>query len=115
MKQFIWDDYLSLAEDLVSQGGEAALRSAISRAYYAAFCKARNSLRESGVDVRGRNHLWLWEQYRRSDDDETHLVGETGDRLRQVRNRADYDDVFVGLAPRVTTAMLQASYVVQRV
>ena len=44
---FDWADYLKLAEALtqsltVPGPEEAALRAAMSRAYYAAFCSARN-------------------------------------------------------------------------
>lgn len=44
---FDWREYLELAKELVSQANsgysaEAAERSAVSRAYYAAFCHARN-------------------------------------------------------------------------
>jgi uncharacterized protein (UPF0332 family) len=43
---FVWDDFLALADQLVSQAGgnvgEACLRTATSRAYYAAFCKCKS-------------------------------------------------------------------------
>jgi hypothetical protein len=38
---FQWDEYLALAKELSQKGGEAATRSAISRAYYAAYHAAR--------------------------------------------------------------------------
>jgi hypothetical protein len=34
---FRWEEYLVLAKELSQKGGEAATRSAISRAYYAAY------------------------------------------------------------------------------
>lgn len=48
---FDWSQYRDLAQELVGQtksasSGEAKQRAAISRAYYAAFCKARNFLRD---------------------------------------------------------------------
>lgn len=39
---FDWKEYLNLAIELSSVDEEAKLRSSISRAYYAAFCTARN-------------------------------------------------------------------------
>jgi uncharacterized protein (UPF0332 family) len=43
---FDWRDFLDLAKTLIGQGSnystEAASRTAVSRAYYAAFCWARN-------------------------------------------------------------------------
>ncbi len=46
---FNWSEYLNLAQELAGRSTEppnqeARLRSSISRAYYAAFCKARNYL-----------------------------------------------------------------------
>ena len=52
MPAFDWKQYLDLARDLsqpmTSDAGtrEARLRSAVSRAYYAAFCHARNYSRD---------------------------------------------------------------------
>lgn len=48
---FSWKDYYILAGQLKQQAAdspqqEAYLRSAISRAYYASFCLARNYLRD---------------------------------------------------------------------
>lgn len=48
---FNWGDYLSLANALLTKPNtpgpeEAAYRSAVSRAYYAAFCIARNYARD---------------------------------------------------------------------
>jgi hypothetical protein len=50
---FNWSDFLTLADALPrnpSSAGpeEASLRSAISRAYYAAFCGARDFARDKG-------------------------------------------------------------------
>jgi hypothetical protein len=44
---FNWSDYLLLAEAMTKKPNtpgpkEAALRAAVSRAYYAAFCASRN-------------------------------------------------------------------------
>ena len=56
---FNWADYLRFAESLVSTPSspgpeEAALRAAISRAYYAAFCSARNLAESRGEMTRAR-------------------------------------------------------------
>jgi hypothetical protein len=45
---FDWKEYLSLAKELAKCNDEAALRFAISPAYYAAFCIVRNHLRQRG-------------------------------------------------------------------
>jgi uncharacterized protein (UPF0332 family) len=38
---FDWNEYLRLAQSLAEDEGDAARRSAVSRAYYAAFNRAR--------------------------------------------------------------------------
>lgn len=53
MSVFDWAQYLTLAEDLREGRGstvneEARLRSAVSRAYYTAFCLARDLLIDEG-------------------------------------------------------------------
>src|SRR6266536_662971 len=57
---FDWSEYLTLAQELTSASTsspiqEAHLRAAISRAYYAAFCKARNYLLNKDGYVTPRN------------------------------------------------------------
>jgi hypothetical protein len=55
-------DFLRLAENWITGGGEADWRSAVSRAYYAAFHEARHLLRELGFPApRGdQAHAYLW-------------------------------------------------------
>ncbi len=97
---FDWADYLSLAQELsgnmVSQASqEAKLRSAISRAYYAAFCKARNHLRDKEgylVTQEVEVHQDIRNEFKRSDDKEHRQIGQHLDRLRRDRNKVDYDD-----------------------
>ncbi len=94
---FNWAQYLVLAEELVLRGDdEAALRSAVSRAYYAAFCKARNHLRQRGESVPRTDdfHKAMWDKYRGAAGQRYKSIGTIGDRLRRRRNKADYDDEF---------------------
>jgi uncharacterized protein (UPF0332 family) len=115
MSTFDWADYLTFAEEIAQRPDEAALRSAISRAYYSAYCKARNHLSQSGVNVRTSSHKWLWDNFRMSDDEDIRSLGLTGDRLRMARNRADYDNVFSDLNSAVLTALPRARQIVQAV
>ena len=53
---FDWYNYLTLAQDLIQLGNshaneEAILRSTISRAYYAAYCKSYNYLRSLRINL----------------------------------------------------------------
>src|SRR5579859_2831912 len=80
---FNWSEYLSLAQELTSSSGtspiqEAHLRAAISRAYYAAFCKARNHLIDKqgyiipgGVNV----HRLVVNEFKNSSDVTRKTVG----------------------------------------
>lgn len=43
---FDWDEYLNLAKELSKTNSDACYRSSISRAYYAAYCRAASFVRE---------------------------------------------------------------------
>ena len=95
---FEWHQFLDVARKLQQEAvsskndTEAFQRSAVGRAYYAAFCHARNyAVRYLGYDIKGfgdhhgavRAHL----KKRRRNGDAARL-----DMLRQWRNEADYAD-----------------------
>lgn len=100
---FDWFDFLALADALsrnpTSPGPEeASLRSAISRAYYAAYCSVRNFADARGeILLRGKasDHWLVINHFRRSPDASRQKIGNQLDRLRRRRNKADYDDVLV--------------------
>lgn len=102
---FDWSEYLYLAQELTVQttsasGQEARLRSAISRAYYATFCKARNHLRDReqrGLPGGGQIHWYVINQFKYSSGKEHKKIGHILDRLRIDRNKADYVDTVTRL------------------
>jgi uncharacterized protein (UPF0332 family) len=101
---FNWSDYLDLARRLYREGTihsvkEAELRSAISRAYYAAFCNARNYLIAKGHKLSGgpEAHAEVQDRFITSSDRRRKEIGENLKRLRSLRNRADYRNTFPGL------------------
>jgi len=105
---FEWSDYLELARELAGQtaspaGTEARLRSAISRAYYAAFCKCRNHLPDVGTQLpQGPAiHQFVRDEFKDSTDKKRKKIGNDLDRLRADRNKADYDDSISGLGKMV--------------
>ena len=113
---FDWKEYLDLARFLRVEGGrnitqEAAFRCTVSRAYYAAFCHARNYARDlQGFSpaYKGKDH-WLVRKHfsdRRMLEIVDHL-----DRLRQWRNRCDYYDTVAGLDSFLTPAINKAQEV----
>jgi len=96
---FDWTEYLKLAQELAGQATnpaneEAKLRSSISRAYYAAFCKARNHLRDIDGDSIPRSdvHAYVCNKFKLSTDKSRVAIGNELDRQRVRRNKADYDD-----------------------
>lgn len=92
---FEWDEFLDLAEELVQRVGSAgAERSAVSRAYYAAFHRASAYVQERGVRLTftGRDHALVWDWFLRSDANPAlRWVGNAGSGLRRTRRHADYE------------------------
>ena len=106
---FDWRDYLSLAQELSQRQDKAALRSAISRAYYAAFCSARNYLRQQGAAIppTEASHKVVWEMYQQKG--KTHAaIYQSGNRLKTRRRQADYEDQVGNLATEATAALNDA-------
>jgi hypothetical protein len=91
---------LELAETLALRGDEASLRCAASRAYYAVFLHHRRQARMRGSLPEG----YLPNVHRRGEDALQEQDPEAATwfkDLRELRNRADYDDddeFSVGLA-----------------
>jgi uncharacterized protein (UPF0332 family) len=99
-------EFLRLAEELAKRGhDEAALRSAISRAYYAAYWVARRFLFGAGIRVQG--HIEIWNAFRQLDE-AAWKTGENGSLLRRSRNSADYDERASNLEYRARNALVMA-------
>lgn len=100
---FCWKHYLDLAEDLAeSRTDEAKLRASISRAYYAAFCNARNYMLmkdNNPFPLRYDHHKYLVRYYK-GDFDESKSdvegirsqIGKDLNIMRIFRGNVDYDD-----------------------
>jgi hypothetical protein len=115
---FDWKGFVDVARHLVTQAKgsdnpEAFLRSAMSRAYFGAFCHARNYAvnylqfsKRDDQDDHGRLRAFL--QQKRRTGDAARL-----ERLRQWRNQADYvDDLSaLDLPNTVATAIIEADRV----
>lgn len=87
-------DFLALAKALKSGASEAEWRSAVSRAYYAAFHVARHLLQDLGFTVprADRAHAYLSLRLSNSGQVDVMRAGQDLNDLRQQRNRADYDE-----------------------
>ena len=111
---FDWSEYLTLAQELTSKSTtspipEAHLRCAISRAYYAAFCKARNLLlnKDGYSTPRGKNaHQDVAYKFEGSTDATRQNIGSLLRHLRSVRNIVDYKNTFSGNQFGITKAAL---------
>ena len=93
IERFDWLLYLEVAEHLVARDGEGYWRSAVSRAYYAVFCATRDALEERrGVRFpqTGDAHGEVVRALRGDRATSVSDMGRGLDRLRRLRNRADY-------------------------
>jgi uncharacterized protein (UPF0332 family) len=117
---FEWTAYLDLARELAGQSPgpsleEARLRSAISRAYYAAFKKAFNYLCDRDPAVRFQRddvHRYVYEKFLYNPAMDWQDIGSNLDRLRRLRNRADYEDQIADLPTDTQKALDYAADII---
>ena len=125
--RFDWSEYLNLAQELAatnsesSANREAKLRSAISRAYYSTFCLARNYLRDIEKDPRLfrknrdiNEHQYVAEEFIYHPTKMKNMVkiGENLSRLRELRNKADYEDTIFNLQKEARNALVLAENII---
>ncbi|MBY0524193.1 MAG: hypothetical protein K2R98_12385 [Gemmataceae bacterium] len=86
-------DLLDVAGELCAGSGEAEWRTAVSRAYFAAFHVARLTLDSVGFDVpRGEAaHAYLWLRLSNAGQVDLAEAGRRLNDLRSQRNWADYN------------------------
>lgn len=88
---FNWKEYLTVAQELAQKDREGYLRTAISRAYYGAFCLARNKKGYKDYtypDV----HSKVIIAFKTEKNTNLRKIGQALDMLRKQRNHADYDE-----------------------
>jgi len=120
--KFDWSEYFYLAKELAETSKEAELRSAVSRAYYSAFCLARNYLRDIQLDPRLswhktydiNAHQYVAEKfiYNQSKSQTMIEIGQNLNRLRKMRNKADYEDTIFYLKKEARTALMLAQNII---
>lgn len=117
---FNWLEYLVLAQELTAKSAtspiqEANLRSAISRAYYAAIHKAQDHLiykDNSPIPYPVNIHFYIVTEFENSKDETRKKIGALLHHLRSIRNIADYQDTFFGnLQGRTQGVLLEAEEV----
>ncbi|MDX2190147.1 MAG: hypothetical protein SFY32_09800 [Bacteroidota bacterium] len=112
---FDWTSYLDLAEELMeSHDNQAKLRTAISRAYYAAFvtCKIKANL-PSSISI-GESHKKVIDFYKENNDVPIfQTIGTCLLNLRKIRNDADYNGHFKTNWQEVEKQIGLAKYILQ--
>ena len=104
--RFDWREFLDLAYFLggerdIRYSQESAYRSAVSRAYYAAFCYARNYARDNEEFTptgSPEDHRKLREHFRRR---KRVNIAACLDELRRWRNDCDYEDIVNNVEEKV--------------
>jgi hypothetical protein len=113
---FDWNNFLTLAEQLSQVPEDASKRSAMSRAYYAAFHDAMTRAEANcGPQDRSKSHQWCWNRYIYSRDDDCYQLGIDGSRLRAMRNLADYEPDIQRIDDLVTRALSNAKSIKRRI
>lgn len=95
---FDWAEYIKIAEDLIVQGDSSPIesayfRSSVSRAYYGAYCTARDIV-EQKLDYtvpKGDSHKFVINKFMNSSGRVTKKVGEDLNRLHGKRRKVDYE------------------------
>lgn len=110
-----WGDFLSLARRLAGDATEADWRSAVSRAYYAAFHDARQLLADLNFTIprADRAHQYLVFRLSNSGEPAVESAGRDLETLRRLRNRADYDDSPAVTRPQAAAAVRLAEVIIQ--
>ncbi|MBX9625428.1 MAG: HEPN domain-containing protein [Gemmataceae bacterium] len=110
-----WRDFLSLAARLAAEPAEADWRTAVSRAYYAAFHVARRLLADLNFTIprADRAHQYLVFRLNNCGESAVEQAGRDLDTLRRLRNRADYDDVPAVTRPQAAAAVRLAEGIIQ--
>ena len=92
-RSFDWIQYLRLAEELSTRDEEECLRSSLSRAYYCIYNLALRRAEQNGFQRKQgeSTHAQLWRLFSGSPESECIRLGQIAIRLKDKRERADYE------------------------
>jgi hypothetical protein len=115
---FDWKEYLALARSLENQTGlgfsiEASTRCAVSRAYYAAYCHARNHAESKLHYVRikgGDDHKGVRDHYIKRNQN---VIASKLETLNQWRGHCDYEDEMLEQKDLLTFTFMHAQHVIK--
>lgn len=110
-----WRDFLRLASRMAADSTEADWRTAVSRAYYAAFHVARRLAADLRFTVprADRAHQYLVFRLSNSGTAVVEQAGRELENLRRLRNRADYDETPAVLHSQAVAAVRVAEGIIQ--
>ncbi|WNY25695.1 hypothetical protein MsAc7_12530 [Methanolapillus millepedarum] len=117
------EDFIDISKWLNQKGNqkdcsfsEAAYRSAINRAYYAAFLYAESyAIKYFNYQVpKGKNsHLNLVKEYGKSESDTHQKIGKSLERMKQLRKRCDYEKkVMINLKSEAKKTIQEAEEII---
>jgi uncharacterized protein (UPF0332 family) len=100
---FDWSEYFRLASELGTRVDEASLRSAISRAYYYVYHLALERAENNSFTPRAGEgtHTQLWRVYSESPEPACQRLAVIAARLKEKRERADYNSSYVRVREEV--------------
>lgn len=112
---FDWAELIVLADGLNRSRDigpeEAVNRSIINRAYFGAFCLARNVARERkwlSLSNNAGDHSKVQNYYKNSKDKTKKQIGLVLERLHIARKEADYKDILEGSFEKALKSIRQA-------
>jgi uncharacterized protein (UPF0332 family) len=110
-----WRDFVPLATRLAAGTTEADWRTAVSRAYYAAFHVARRLFADLQFTVPRADRAYQYLVFRLSNSGEAAVepAGRNLETLRRLRNRADYDETPALTQPQAAGAIQVAEAIIQ--
>ena len=112
---FEWTDFLEVAEELASRDNEASRRSAISRAYYCAYHRARILIERDNIWLPkdGRSHREVWNVLEHQHEPRR-TIGEIGRKLFRARLNADYSSENLATPEETNLAMRFARNIIRQ-
>jgi hypothetical protein len=108
---FDWSQYLRLAQELGGRpDNEASLRSAISRAYYYVYHLALERAEANAYRPRPgeAKHAQLWRVFSGSPEPDCQRLAVIAARLKEKRERADYENHFARIDEEVPGLLAEA-------
>ncbi len=110
IQPFDWKTYFQLAQELGARTEEACLRSSLSRAYYYVYNIALIRAKQNGFNtIPGEStHKQLWRIYNESPDPDCSQLGQIALRLKQKREKADYEGIYRRIEEEVPAVLQEA-------